>query len=176
MAGKHTEVTEVKRAWEMLVISVSGIPFPALCIQSKFWLEWKAWPLKGLSGTSCPATAELPSFVFTVSLTYSHICWAHWIQCSGHQECYVQMGQQRMQTYFTTKASTKQVLKIQESNSSNATVFRALWRQAFARHRSQAREVSLGSQQWRKVLAKRGEAAKGTHCSERQVSLQSNSY
>lgn len=115
MAGKHTEVTEVWKdmtgCWSFMFL---GMPLSALCIQSKFWFEWKTWPLKGCQGPSCLAIVGT-SFpcIYWVSLTPTYVGLTG-IQCSGHQEWYVQMGQQRMQTHIslTKKQVQNKFLKI----------------------------------------------------------------
>lgn len=149
MAGKHRSNRSMKGYDRMLVISVSWIPFPALCIQSKFWLEWKAWPLEGLSGPSAQLQLNfLPLYLLWVSLLLPHVELTG-IQCSGHQECYVQTGQQRMQTYFTHKKQVQnKFLKIPRKQQPNVKLCSGpLECRLLQRHRSQAREVSLGSQQ-----------------------------
>ena len=105
----HRSNRSMKGYDRMLVIRVSWNTI-ACSLHSEQVLVWmESMAFEGLSGTLLPSYSWnfLPLYLLWVSLTPTYVGLTG-IQCSGHQECYVQMGQQRMQTHISlTKSKYK---------------------------------------------------------------------
>lgn len=114
MAGKHTEVTEI---WKDMTGCLGHSRFlechylvSAFRTSSGLNGKHSLWGCQGPRSLSYwwnSLTLYLPWVSLTP--TYGGLTG---IQCSGHQECYVQMGQQRIQTHVSYANSKIKFLKI----------------------------------------------------------------
>ena len=115
----HRSNRSMKGYDKMLVIHVSwnAVACSLHSEQVLVWMENMAF--EGLSGTLLPSYSWNFLPLYLLSLTYSHICWAHWNSVFRTSRMLCADGAAKnADTYFThKKASTKQVLK----NSKKAT-------------------------------------------------------